>query len=180
MLTDWGAHLIDTAQWANDTEHTGPVRVEGTGKRHVGGLYDTCYEYHLRYQYANGVEMFVDSSGVALRFEGADGWVGNNGWIGPLEASSKAILDTRIGPNELHLETCFAGEHRNFLDCVKSRKDPYFPAEIGHRCCSVMHIGNIAIQLGRPLRWDPAEERFADDETANRLRSRALREPWRV
>jgi predicted dehydrogenase len=180
MLTDWGAHLIDTAQWANDTERTGPVQVEGTGKRHVGGLYDTCYEYQLRYQYASGVEMFVASGGVALRFEGTDGWIGNNGWVGPLEASSKAILDTVIGPNELHLYTCPAGEHRNFLDCVKSRKDPYFPAEIGHRCCSVMHVGNIAIQLGRTLRWDPARERFADDDTANRMLSRSMREPWRL
>jgi len=178
MLTDWGAHLIDTAQWANDTERSGPVAVEGTGKRHLHGLYDTCYEYHLRYEYANGVEMQVDSGGVALRFEGSDGWVGNNGWVGALEASSKTILESKIGPGEIHLYTCPAGEHRNFLDCVKSRKDPYFPAEIGHRCSSVMHVGNIAIQLGRKLRWDPACERFPSDETANRMRSRSMREPW--
>ena len=50
MLTDWGAHLIDTAQWANDTERTGPVEVEGTGKRHEKGLYDTFYEFHLQLQ----------------------------------------------------------------------------------------------------------------------------------
>lgn len=180
MLTDWGAHLIDTAQWANDTERSGPVEVEGVGKRHVGGLYDTFYEYQLRYRYANGVEMFVESGGVALRFEGTEGWVGNRGWTAPLEASSPAILESRIGPNETRLFTCPAGEHRNFLDCVKSRKDPYFPAEIGHRCSSVMHIGNIAMRLGRKLRWNPAVERFIDDETANRLLSKPTRAPWSV
>ena len=124
--------------------------------------------------------MFVANGGVAVRFEGTDGWVGNNGWIGRLEASSPEILNSVIGPNELHLETCFAGEHRNFLDCVKSRKDPYFPAEIGHRCCSVAHLGNIAMRLGRKLRWDPDREQFTNDDAANRLLARAAREPWVV
>ena len=178
MLTDWGAHLLDTAQWANDTEHTGPIEVEGTGKRHAEGLYNTFYDFHLRYRYANGVEMIVKSGGVALRFEGPDGWVGNNGWTAPVEASSQAILDSVIGPGEIHLETCFAGEHRNFLDCVKSRKDPYFPAEIGHRCSTVMHIGNMAMEFGRKMHWDPDHERFVGDDTANRMLSRAMREPW--
>jgi predicted dehydrogenase len=180
QLTDWGAHLIDTAQWANDTERTGPVEVEGAGKRHAGGLYDTFIEYHIKYKYANGVEMLVESGGVALRFEGTDGWVGNNGWLGPLQASSKEILSTVIGPEETRLFTNPAGEHRNFLDCVKSRQDPYFPAEIGHRCCTVMHVGNIAMWTGRKLRWDAAAERFVDDPEADRHLARAMRAPWRV
>jgi predicted dehydrogenase len=178
MLTDWGAHLLDTAQWGNDTERTGPVEVSGTGKRPEKGLYDTFYEFHLTYKYANGVEMEVHSGGVRLRFEGTDGWIESNGWIGPLEASSPEILRSVIGPGEVHLFTCPEGEHRNFLDCVKTRRDPYFPAEIGHRCCSVAHLGNIALELGRKLRWDPHAERFPDDPEANRLLSRAMRAPW--
>ncbi len=180
QLTDWGAHQLDTAQWANDTERTGPIEVEGVGKRHENGLYDTFHDYHLVYRYASGVELRVDSGGTGLRFEGTDGWVGNSGWRRPLEASSPDILNTVIGPDELHLFTCPAGEHRNFLDCVKSRRDPYFPAEVGHRCSTVAHIGNIAMELGRKLRWDPDKEEFPDDETANRLRSRARREPWHL
>ena len=180
MLTDWGAHLLDTAQWANDTEHTGPVEVEGSGRRHEKGLYDTFYDFRLQYKYASGVEMEVTSGNVALRFEGTDGWIANDGWIGPLQASSPEILRNVIGPEETHLFTCPGGEHRNFLDCVKSRRDPYFPAEIGHRCCSVAHLGNIAMELGRKLRWDPVKEEFAHDEEANRLRWRAMREPWNL
>lgn len=178
ILADWGAHLFDTAQWANDTEFTGPVEGEGAGKRHADGLYDTFYEYHLRYRYANGVEMQVDSGRVALRFEGTAGWVGNNGWRAPLEASSRMILEARIGEDEVQLPTCFAGEQRDFLDCVKSRRDPYFPAEMGHRVSTIAHIGNIAMLLGRKLRWNPASEEFINDDTANRLRSRTMREPW--
>ena len=179
-LTDWGAHQLDTAQWANDTERTGPIEVEGTGRRHENGLYDVYHEYHLTYRYANGVELHIDSGGTGLKFEGTDGWVGNKGWRQPLEASSPDILNTVIGPDELHLFTCPQGEHRNFLDCVKSRKDPYFPAEVGHRCSTVAHIGNIAMDLGRKLRWDPDKEEFPDDETANRKRGRAMREPWGI
>ena len=178
FLTDWGAHLIDTAQWANDTEHTGPVSVEGKGVFPTEGIYNTATTFHLEYAYANGVRMIVDSGGVLLRFEGTEGWVGNQGWRGSLEASSPAILESRIGAEETHLFTCPAGEQRNFLDCVKTRTDPYFPAEIGHRCSSVMHIGNLSMQLGRKLRWDPVREEFPDDAEANRRRSRSSREPW--
>ncbi len=179
-LTDWGAHQLDTAQWANDTERTGPVEVEGAGKRYENGLYDTFYDYHLVYRYAKGVELHVDSVGTGLRFEGTEGWVGNTGWRRPVEASSPDILNSVIGPNEIHLFTCPQGEHRNFLDCVKSRRDPYFPAEIGHRCSTVAHIGNIAMELGRKLRWDPDKDEFPGDDTANRMRWRAMREPWGI
>ncbi|MEE8452170.1 MAG: Gfo/Idh/MocA family oxidoreductase [Thermoguttaceae bacterium] len=178
QLTDWGAHQLDTVQLAADTERTGPIEIEGTGKRHANGLYDTFHEYHLTYHYANGVELHVDSGGTGLRFEGSEGWVGNGGWRAPLKASSDEILNTVIGPDETKLYTCAGGEHRNFLDCVKSRRDPYFPAEIGHRCCSVSHLGNIAMELGRKLRWNPDLEEFVDDEQANRMRSVAMREPW--
>ena len=97
-----------------------------------------------------------------------------------MQAEPKSILDSVIGPNEIHLYTCKAGEQRNFLDCVKSRKDCYFPPEIGQRCFTIAHIGNISMLLGRKLRWDPDNERFIDDEQANRMLSRAMRSPWRL
>lgn len=180
MLTDWGLHLLDTAQWGNDTEHTGPLEVEGVGQYFAGGLYNTAHHFELTYKYANGVTLYVKSTGPSIRFEGTDGWVGNNGWRAPVEASSQKILDSVIGPEETHLYTCPQGEHRNFLDCVKSRKDPYFPAEIGQRCNTICHIGNIAMQLRRKLRWDPERECFPGDEAANRLLGRAYREPWKL
>jgi hypothetical protein len=178
QLTDWGAHQIDTAQLANNTERTGPISVEGHGKRHSGGLYDTYYDYHLVFQFANGVEMRVDSGGTGLRFEGSEGWVGNVSFGEGLRASSEEIRNSEIGPEETHIDTCFAGEHRNFLDCVKSRRDPYFPAEVGHRCSTISHIGNICMDLGRKLQWDPDREEFAGDAEANAKRSVTRREPW--
>jgi predicted dehydrogenase len=180
MLSDWGMHLFDTAQWGNDTERTGPIAVEGRGAFPTEGLYNTATEFELEYTYANGVKMFADSKGVGLRFEGTAGWVGNQGWIGKLEASSPELLKSVIGPGEIKLATCFGGEHRNFLDCVKSRRPCYFPPEIGHRVATICHIGNIAMQRGRKLRWDPVKEEFPGDEAANRLCSRSLRAPWKL
>jgi len=177
QLADWGAHLFDTAQWANDTEHTGPIEIEGTGQYHLEGLYDTAHHYNIEYLYANGVRMIVDTGRVNLTFEGSDGWIRCNGWQGPLTASSPKISSSVIGPNEIRLFKG-NGQQRNFLDCVKTRKDPYFPAEIGHRCCCLAHLGDIAMDLGRKVRWNPDTEEFIDDAQANRLRSRSLREPW--
>ena len=178
ILADWGTHLIDTAQWANDTERTGPISVEGTGARHTTGLYDTFYKYDLTYRYQNGVVMNIRSGGTAIRFEGTEGWVGNSGWCRPLQASSRDILNATIPPSGIHLFTCPAGEHRNFLDCIKTRREPYFPAEVGHRCSSVLHLGNICMELRRKLRWDPDAETFPDDPQANRLLFRPMRAPW--
>jgi predicted dehydrogenase len=178
MLTDWGAHLLDGAQWGNDSEHTGPVEVEGKGEFWPDGLYNTAKDFRIEYKYADGVRLIVTSGTPSLRFEGSEGWIGNRGWRAPLQAEPKSILDSVIGPNEIHLYTCPAGEQRNFLDCVKSRKDCYFPPEIGQRCFTIAHIGNISMLLGRKLRWDPQKEQFIDDEQANRMLSRAMRSPW--
>jgi predicted dehydrogenase len=180
MLTDWGAHLLDGAQWGNDTEHTGPVEVEGKGDFWNEGLYNTAKEFKIEYKYAGGVRLIVTSGTPSLRFEGSEGWIGNRGWRAPLQAEPKSILDSVIGPNEIHLYTCKAGEQRNFLDCVKSRKACYFPPEIGQRCFTIAHIGNISMLLGRKLRWDPDNERFVNDEQANRMLARAMRSPWRL
>ncbi|MFT5123908.1 MAG: putative dehydrogenase [Kiritimatiellia bacterium] len=180
LLTDWGAHQLDTAQWANDTEHTGPISVKGKGTVNEGSMYNTFVDYDLEYTYANGVKMYVKSGGTSLKFIGSEGWVGNAGWRKPLEASSDAILKSVIGPEETHLYTDIDGEHFNFIRCVKSRKDPYLPAETGHRIATLMHMGNIAMRQGRPLNWDPEKEQFVDDVEANKsiLMDRPLRAPW--
>lgn len=180
IICDWGAHLFDTAQWANNTERSGPVAVEGTGTHWEGGLYNTVKDYDITYRYANGVEMTCKPGNPSIKFIGTDGWVGNTGWRAPVEASSKEILESKIGPEELHLYTNPAGEHDDFLKCVKSRKDPYFPVDIGHRVSTVCHLANIAIRLGRKLKWDPEKEQFIGDESANALLSRPMRAPWKL
>lgn len=178
IICDWGAHLFDTAQWANDSERTGPVEVEGTGSYWEGGLYNTVKDYDVTYRYANGVVMTCKPGNPSIKFIGTDGWVGNRGWNANVEASSDEILRSKIGPNELHLYTNPEGEHRDFLDCMKSRRDPYFPVDIGHRVSTICHLANIAIKVGRKLKWDPQAERFLNDDSANAMLSRPMRSPW--
>ena len=190
-LTDWGAHMIDLAQWGNDTEATGPVEVEGKGKFPPrDALFNTAEEFDLHYRYANGVTMNVVSRGPGIRFEGTEGWIRSDGWRGPLQASNPAILESKINPGEVHLyrpseivartDGNKGGEHRNFIDCVKSRKPCYAPAQVGHRTITIAHMGNIAMLLGRKLKWDPQAERFVGDDQANAMLSRKQREPWTI
>ncbi len=180
IICDWGAHLFDTAQWGNDTERSGPVEIEGSGTHWEGGLYNTVKDYDVTYRYANGVVMTCKPGNPSIKFIGTDGWVGNSGWRAKVEASSEAILKSRIGPDELHLYTNPQGEHHDFLQCVKSRKDPYFPVDIGHRVSTVCHLANLAIRLGRKLKWDPVAERFENDEQANAMLTRPMRSPWKL
>jgi myo-inositol 2-dehydrogenase / D-chiro-inositol 1-dehydrogenase len=178
IICDWGAHLFDTAQWANDTERSGPVEIDGKGTHWEGGLYDTVKDYDVTYRYENGVVMTCTSGNPSLKFIGSKGWVGNVGWRAKLQASSDKILNSVIEKGETRLFTNPAGEHRNFLDCVKSRKDPYFPVDIGHRVSTVCHLANLSIKLGRPLKWNPVKEHFVKDDEANALCSREMRKPW--
>ena len=180
MLTDWGAHLIDIAQWANNTEHSGPLDVEGNGEWPPrSGLYNTATKWDLWYTYANEVRLNVVSQRPGIVFEGTEGKIWNEGWAAPPKAEPESLLSSEIKSNELHLYTA-ANEHRNFLDCVKSRQPCYAPAEIGHRTISIAHIGNIAMLLGRKLTWDPEKEHFPKDDEANRMLSRPMRAPWHL
>ena len=178
IICDWGTHLFDTAQWANDTELSGPVEIDGKGTHWEGGLYDTVKDYDVTYKYGNGVVMTCKPGSPSIKFTGTDGWVGNTGWRGKVQASSDEILNSVIGEDEIKLFTNPAGEHRNFLDCVKSRQDPYFPVDIGHRVSTVCHLGNLSIRLGRKLKWDPEKEQFLDDAEASAMMSRPMRAPW--
>jgi myo-inositol 2-dehydrogenase / D-chiro-inositol 1-dehydrogenase len=179
LLTDWGAHLVDTAQVANFAEAGGPVEVEGSGEVPKDAMTTMPVNFKLRYRYANGVEMLVESGGVSLKFVGTDGWVGNTGWRGGLEGSSEEVLRRKFPPESSKLWPMPPGEHRNFLDCVKSRTPTTYTAEAGQRLSTALHVGNIAMELGRKLTWDPQREAFVGDEAANRLRIRPARDDWR-
>lgn len=177
-LTDWGAHINDIAQWANNTEYSGPISVEGEGIFPREGLYNTAIAWKLTYEYANGVTLICTDGSPKIRLEGSDGWLECT-WDS-IEASSRSLLHSVIGPEEIRLRTCPGREQRDFLDCVKSRAQTYAPAEIGHRTVTISHIGNIAMKLDRKLHWDPDTELFTNDPLANRLLARPMREPWQL
>lgn len=100
--------------------------------------------------------------------------VGRQGTFANLRSGD--VAGARPGEIQLPLKS----EKRDFIDCIKSRARTLADAEVGHRTNSLCHLGHIAVQLGRKLRWDPDAERFPDDDEANRLLGRCLRSPWRL
>jgi predicted dehydrogenase len=173
-LTNWGAHHLDIAQWALDADDSGPTRIAGRGKRYATGLHDAFFDVHVDFDYASGVAVQLRSVGSGtgrVRLEGTDGWIQVS--RERLDAQPNSLLTSRIGPDEIHLLP--AGPKRsqmeNWLDCVRTGRTSglFTPAEIGHRSATVCHLANIAMELGRPLQWDPAAEQFVDDDQANRL-----------
>jgi myo-inositol 2-dehydrogenase/D-chiro-inositol 1-dehydrogenase len=178
MVTNWGAHLNDIAQWGNGTDRTGPVEVEGKGEFPRDGLWNVLLSFEIEYKYTNGVRLFYTISQPYVRFEGTEGWIQANYNDRSLKAQPESILKSPIGPNEIHLP--LKSEKRDFIDAVKTRGQTLADAEVGHRTTSLCQLGHIAIQVGRKLEWDPEAERFTNDETANRLLSRPMRSPWRL
>jgi hypothetical protein len=87
-------------------------------------LYNTVKDYNVNYRYANGAVMTCKPGDPSVQFIGTEGWVGNTRWHAPVQASSSEIRNPQIGLCELHLYTKSKGEHDDFLECVRSGKDP--------------------------------------------------------
>ncbi|MCY2996397.1 MAG: Gfo/Idh/MocA family oxidoreductase [Planctomycetota bacterium] len=174
QVTDWGAHLIDMAHWGMGADESGPLEVEGQGTwPPKTNLWNTATGFTFTATYAGGVQVIV-SSGGPNRFEGSEGWVDLGGATNPPSLASSVI-----GPDELHLYPS-SSQHGNFLECVKSRRRTAAPVEVAHRTITVAHLGNIAMLVGRKIRWDPAKEEILGDEEAARLLGRPKREPWSI
>ncbi|MDE1175566.1 MAG: Gfo/Idh/MocA family oxidoreductase [Edaphobacter sp.] len=192
MITGWGAHHVDTAHWGMNTELTGPVEIWGTAEFPKHGLWDVHGPFKTQAVYANGVTMTISGEFQnGIKFYGTKGWIfvcrdeqasptataGEKVTIQPLVASDPKILDSVIGPNEVHLYYS-DDQHGNWLDCIRSRKAPIAPAEVGHRACSTCLLHHIAMKTGRRLHWDPVKERFINDDAANAMLSRPQRKPY--
>ena len=192
MITGWGAHHVDTAHWGMNTEYTGPVEVWGTAEFPTHGLWDVHGKFLTHAIYANGVTMDISGDFPnGIKLYGTEGWIfvtrdemvtpTDSGKPAaapqPLTASDPKILDSVIGPDEVHLYQS-NDQHGNWLECIKSRKAPTAPAEIGHRACSTCLIHHIAMKTKRRLYWDPIKEHFKNDDEANCMLSRPQRAPY--
>jgi myo-inositol 2-dehydrogenase / D-chiro-inositol 1-dehydrogenase len=192
MITGWGQHHFDSAAWGMDTELTGPISIEAVAQFPKSGLWDVHGDFMSIAEYKNGVTMLT-SGGYpnGIRYEGSEGWifVTRGGYRATasdpviqgdskaLEASDPSILTSVIGPNEIHLYESNS-QQGNWLDCIKSRKEPISPVEIGHRACTVCLITHIAMKLGGKLIWNPEKEKFVNNKEANSMLSRPQRAPY--
>ncbi|QEL15943.1 Gfo/Idh/MocA family protein [Limnoglobus roseus] len=177
-VADMGAHHFDIAQWALKMDGSGPVEVNPpTDPKQLSGL---------TFTYANGVKMihgeFVkNKEGRELKadcvFEGTEGTilVGRGQLEVIFNSGSKAQY-----PDAAKRVTPSSDHKQNWLEAIKAGKEPICPPEIGHRTATVCHLGNLGYQLRRKLKWDPVKEEFANDDEANKLRSREPRAKWKV
>jgi predicted dehydrogenase len=195
MITGWGAHHIDSAHWAMDTEYTGPVELWGTAEFPKKGLWDVHGPFRTEAVYANGVRMVVSGEFPnGIRFEGSEGWIfvsrGDESVTASdpvaklkdaqaLAASDPGILTSKIGPEEVHLYES-RDQHGNWLECVRTRRPTIAPVEVAHRSCSACLLHHVAMKTGRKLHWDPVRERFKNDDEANAMLSRPQRWPWGI
>jgi myo-inositol 2-dehydrogenase/D-chiro-inositol 1-dehydrogenase len=178
MITGWGSHMNDIAQWGNGTEDTGPVEIAAEAAFPDRGLFDVHTTYKSEAIYANGVRLIQETGEPAgVRFEGDQGWIFVQ--RGAIEASDREILRQKVRDDEIKLYHS-SNHMKNFLECMRSRKDPAAPVEAGHRSNTVCVMTHIAMKLGRKLEWDPDAERFIGDDEANRLLDYPHREPWTV
>ena len=179
-LTDWGGHHPDCAQWGLGTDYTGPVEIRNVkGEFPPDPLWNTATEFHIEAVYENGVTMIIsDKEPMGVTWEGTEGKVYAN--RGKHETDPKSLMDTVIGPNEIHLYKS-DNHFRNFIDCVISRQPTAAPVEVAHRSITVCHLGNIAMRLNRSsLKWNPRTEQIIGDDEASAMLSRPYREPWKL
>jgi len=169
-MTDMGAHHFDIAQWGLGMDGSGPVEITPPDGKDVK---------LLTYKYADGTALYHGGAmpGAAIEFIGTEGRVGvNRGSF--LKTEPESLRDEAWGPADLHLYD--SRSHKdNWLDCIRTRRQPICPAEVGCSSVTVCHLGNLAYWLKRPLKWDPAKATFVDDAGANRMLQRAMRPPWR-
>lgn len=178
MITGWGSHMNDIAQWGNGSEETGPVEIAATAEFPDRGLFNVHTTFHSDAVYSNGVKLIQETGNPAgVRFEGEDGWIFVQ--RGKIEASQKSILQEEIGKDETKLYVS-TNHMKNFLECMRSRKDPIAPVEVGHRSNSLCVLTHIAMKMGRKLQWDPQVERFVNDDEANSFLDYSHRNPWTI
>lgn len=205
MMTDWGAHHNDIAQWGLGYDRSGPVEIEGTatklpfddydpyrkawqdiriyGKKESlpadhNNWFDNYPEFRVVYTYDNGVQLITSNVGDnGVLFTGEAGWIFVS--RSEIKASDQKLLDEPLPPD--HIKLYVSNDHMgNFLQCMRTGEDTICDAEIGHRSATVCHLGNISMVLQRKLHWDPKKEQFVKDGEANHYLRRPMRKPWTI
>jgi myo-inositol 2-dehydrogenase / D-chiro-inositol 1-dehydrogenase len=178
MIANWGAHLNDIALWGMGANHTGPVEIEARGTFPPrGNLWDVVLEFEANFRFASGLSLTCKTDKPYVRFEGTEGWIHIKYPIS-IELSNDDLLLWKPTGNDIVLPV-MDNEKRHFLDAVKSRKQPMYDAEAGHRNASLSHLALASMELDRKIDWDPVRETAPNDTEANRkLAPKPLRAPW--
>ena len=192
FLAGCGIHPLGIAPWGNKTDHTSPTRYEGTGSAPTEGIFRTLARWDMKCDYENGVQLhFMDCRtakaalssffpkwrhGDGVFFHGTEGWIGAH-W--GFAASNDKLWKVKFKSDDERVPV--SPEHnRNFIDCVKSRKETVCPLEMAIRCDTICHMTNTAARTGRVIQWDPKTEQIVGDKDASRMLTRPCRKQWKV
>jgi predicted dehydrogenase len=186
FITNWGVHHLDIAGWGCPEVFEQPLEIEGEGVMPIEGMTDTWISWQTELRWPSGLRMSYTNTGnpnaQGCKFTGDEGWVHVN--RKGIRAEPASLLDVQIGPGETHLHA--SPEHRDaytahtadFFRSVRTRQDPVSPVEEGHAASTLGNVADIALRLGRKLKWDPRQDHFIGDADANAMLSRAERSPW--
>ncbi|HOH29007.1 MAG TPA: hypothetical protein PLC40_04990 [Candidatus Hydrogenedentes bacterium] len=187
-------HPLGVAQWGNRSDHTSPIRYEGTGKVSAEGIFRTLERWDILCDYENGVKLHMMDmqtatdvvktyypklrNGDGVVFHGTEGWIGDFNF-GTFYASNQNLWKEELKPDDERVYKS-DGHVRNFIDCVKSRKETVCPVEMAIRCDTIAHMVNVTARTGRVINWDPKAEQIVGDDDAAKMLARSCREEWKI
>ena len=175
FIAGWGAHPLDILVWGYDIHKAGKVNVSGKGIFQPDHLYNTVHSWNVDYEFANGLKINLTHGDNLTTFIGTGGTVRVS--RGKLETEPKELMQADLGAAAAKLVD--SGNHaQNFIDCVKSRKDPVSHIDDAAVSDFVSHLGDIAIRTGRRIVWDWEKEEIEGDAEASKMMRRPLRAPW--
>ncbi len=171
ILSDWGAHMFDIAQWGLNMDHSGPVLFIPPA--------DPLAKRGLKMVYDSGIEMVHEDfgRGWAVRFVGDKGSLDVSRSFLDSNPGNLAKIEITENENKVYHSD---NHYQDWIDCIKSRKQPICDVETGHRSSSICNLANIAYQMRRPIRWDPDKEKFAKNSDANALLGKKHRKPYKL
>ncbi len=187
MITGWGSHHFDIAHWGMGIVEGGPEKIEGEAEFPTNKIWNVHLGYKVQLTYPGGIIVNVsDKFPNGIRFIGDEGWIfcsrgsekatASDPTAGPsklkaLDASKPSLISGKADV-ELYKST---NHHANWLECIKTRKEPIAPVNNGHYVFTACAVSWIAMKLKRPLKWDSKAEKFIGDDEANAM----LRRPER-
>lgn len=177
VMTDWGAHHMDIAQWGMGCDHSGPLTIEGKGTiPNIPNCYNTPKNFTVDMTYPDDVELHINIGDNGVLFEGDKGRV----YVNRGRIAGKPYEDLKDNPLPADAIRLYASDDHmgNFFHCMKTREQPISDVVSQHRSVSACHLANISLRLGRKLTWDPAKEAFVGDDEANAMRTREQRSPY--
>ncbi len=188
FITNWGVHHLDIAGWGCPEVFDKAFEVQGAGVLPAEGMTDTWISWQMELRWASGLKM--NYSNIGNPCESGCKFIGDEGWVRAdrkgIWAEPASLLTVKLKPSDTHLHASpdypnpYTGHTADFFRSMRSRQDPVSPVEAGHAASTLGNVSDIALRLGRRLKWDPTQDRFVGDAEANAMLTQADRSPWTI